>query len=257
MDLKLPTDEAVGYKSASQIARVTTEAWVESQLPCPACSAQLRRLAANAKTRDFECSGCHESFQLKSQSRSFGKRVVGAAYRPTIDAIASHTHPHLLLLHYDRQLMKVISVTAIHRSALTRRVVKPRRPLSENARRAGWQGCIFHLDFLPSQAVVRLVDHGRPIQVECDRFNQIPRAAGIDGADGAGWIADVLACVQLLPEEFTLQQMYRFERDLTDSHPENRNIKAKVRQQLQVLRDFGFIEFVESGLYRRIDDRVG
>ena len=36
------------------------------------------------------------------------------------------------------------------------------------------------------------------------------------------------------------------------SHAENHNIKAKLRQQLQMLRDRGVIEFLGNGLYRRI-----
>jgi len=38
-------------------------------------------------------------------------------------------------------------------------------------------------------------------------------------------------------KEFELQDIYNFENDLRILHPENNNIKAKIRQQLQVLRD--------------------
>ncbi|HHD16183.1 MAG TPA: restriction endonuclease, partial [Euryarchaeota archaeon] len=33
-------------------------------------------------------------------------------------------------------------------------------------------------------------------------------------------------------------------------HPNNRHIKAKIRQQLQILRDENIIEFIGNGLYR-------
>jgi type II restriction enzyme len=33
-------------------------------------------------------------------------------------------------------------------------------------------------------------------------------------------------------------------------HPQNRNIEAKIRQQLQMLRDHGLIEFLGNGRYR-------
>ncbi len=35
-------------------------------------------------------------------------------------------------------------------------------------------------------------------------------------------------------------------------HPQNNNIRPKIRQQLQVLRDKGVIEFLGRGLYRKI-----
>lgn len=35
-------------------------------------------------------------------------------------------------------------------------------------------------------------------------------------------------------------------------HPENQNIEAKIRQQMQFLRDKGMIEFLERGHYRKL-----
>jgi 7-cyano-7-deazaguanine synthase len=49
---------------------------------------------------------------------------------------------------------------------------------------------------------------------------------------------------------FTLDEVYAFERHLGDLYPGNQNVKPKIRQQLQYLRDRGFIEFVSRGNYR-------
>jgi len=46
--------------------------------------------------------------------------------------------------------------------------------------------------------------------------------------------------------------MYQFEAMLTIKHPNNHNIKAKIRQQLQLLRDKGFIDFLDRGIYKKI-----
>ena len=35
-------------------------------------------------------------------------------------------------------------------------------------------------------------------------------------------------------------------------NPQNHNVEAKIRQQLQILRDLGFIEFLGKGQYRKI-----
>lgn len=66
------------------------------------------------------------------------------------------------------------------------------------------------------------------------------------------WTGDVWALVQRLPREFSLADVYRHEKELSRKHPENHFVRAKIRQQLQVLRDEGRIEFVDnSGNYRR------
>ena len=50
--------------------------------------------------------------------------------------------------------------------------------------------------------------------------------------------------------EFTLDDVYRFEDRLASIYPGNSNVRPKIRQQLQVLRDQGFIEFVGRAIYR-------
>jgi len=41
---------------------------------------------------------------------------------------------------------------------------------------------------------------------------------------------------------FRTSDLYRYEEEFQRIYPENRNIKAKVRQQLQFLRDFGLVK---------------
>jgi len=60
-----------------------------------------------------------------------------------------------------------------------------------------------------------------------------------------------MRCVESLGKpEFTLDEVYAFERHLGDLYPGNQNVKPKIRQQLQYLRDRGFVEFVSRGSYR-------
>jgi type II restriction enzyme len=54
-------------------------------------------------------------------------------------------------------------------------------------------------------------------------------------------------CIESLNKnEFSLQEIYKFENDLKIIHPENNNIKAKIRQQLQFLRDKNYLKFLEK-----------
>lgn len=52
--------------------------------------------------------------------------------------------------------------------------------------------------------------------------------------------------------EFTLPEMYSFEEELKRIHPRNKHIKPKIRQQLQILRDKGILEFLGKGKYKVI-----
>ena len=71
-----------------------------------------------------------------------------------------------------------------------------------------------------------------------------------------GWAADTLMCVREMQRasssnEFTLVDFYTaFEGRLQAFHPENRNVRAKIRQQLQVLRSNGIVQFMGHGRYR-------
>src|SRR5439155_22986991 len=72
-----------------------------------------------------------------------------------------------------------------------------------------------------------------------------------DDPESRGWTADVLGCVRELRRSFfSLTDVYAFERRLARLHPRNRNIRPKIRQQLQVLRGHGVLEFLGNGQYR-------
>lgn len=69
---------------------------------------------------------------------------------------------------------------------------------------------------------------------------------------GRGWLMDILNCINEIPSQtFILSDMYRFEERLSLRHPQNNNIKPKIRQQLQFLRNKGFIEFLGNGRYKK------
>ena len=60
-----------------------------------------------------------------------------------------------------------------------------------------------------------------------------------------------MSCIdELNKKEFTLDEVYDFENILYQKHPDNKHVKDKIRQQLQFLRDKGYIEFVSRGVYR-------
>lgn len=51
--------------------------------------------------------------------------------------------------------------------------------------------------------------------------------------------------------EFTLDDVYAHEASLSALYPGNNNVRPKIRQQLQVLRDRDWLAFNGRGTYRR------
>lgn len=67
------------------------------------------------------------------------------------------------------------------------------------------------------------------------------------------WKKDVFECLLKISNDvFSLEDVYKFEKRLQVLHPENKNIKPKIRQQLQYLRDLGLLEFIKLGIYKKL-----
>ena len=63
---------------------------------------------------------------------------------------------------------------------------------------------------------------------------------------------DVLNIIDRIPTPiFKLSEVYLHIQELQLKHPENHFIDAKIRQQLQILRDKGFISFISNGIYKK------
>jgi len=59
-----------------------------------------------------------------------------------------------------------------------------------------------------------------------------------------------MSCIERLKKKrFNLQEVYGFEVELRNFFPNNQHIREKLRQQLQVLRNKGYIRFLGAGEY--------
>ena len=71
------------------------------------------------------------------------------------------------------------------------------------------------------------------------------------------WTEDVLNALRLMGLQpgslFNLQDAYKSEVLLQRIHPNNNNIRAKIRQQLQVLQEHDYVKFIDnSGNYEML-----
>ncbi|MGD1278701.1 MAG: DpnI domain-containing protein [Tepidisphaeraceae bacterium] len=253
MIVTMPISLAVSYKSPAQRARVVTEGWAEQNLFCPACSAErLSPSPRNTRAVDFECCQCKQTFQLKGKSSSFTNKVIDGAYEALMAAVSSDTVPNLFLLHYDRAAWTVANLTLVPYFAFPPSAIECRRPLSPNARRAGWVGCYIVLSRIPAEARIAVVRDGEPIEPQNVR-EQYQRLLPLTQivAPERGWTLDVLNMARSIgPSEFTNAEMYARSHELRARHPENRHVTDKIRQQLQILRDAGFLKHVGRGRWR-------
>ncbi|MHB1099306.1 MAG: DpnI domain-containing protein [Burkholderiales bacterium] len=241
---------ALGYKSASQRARVLTESWIPVNASCPACGGAYVKTPNNTKALDFNCKSCARPFELKSSKTKFGKKVVDGAYESMIAAIREDRQPNLILMKYQLPF-SVSDLFILPRRFIVEPMIVARKPLSKNARRAGWVGCNLDLEIIPKSALIPCVINGAPVPQE-----QIQRSwsatEALENVEGAerGWIAVTLGIVDSIGSRFfSLHDVYAYEARASRLFPNNKNVKAKLRQQLQLLRDMGLIEFRGNGSY--------
>jgi type II restriction enzyme len=241
------------YESPSQSARAWTERWVRDWAFCPNCGQQnIDQFPGNRPVADFYCGACKEEFELKSQKNKFGGRVLDGAFRSMCERLSATNNPNLMLMNYDRERLSVTNLFVIPKHFFVREIIEERKPLPPTARRAGWIGCNILLTRV-SAAGKNLRRAGwhasfKEAVLEKWRTTLFLRDESIEAR---GWLVEVMNCVDAIGRrEFELDDVYAFEGFLSQLYPGNRHVKQKIGQQLQVLRDRGYLDFVSRGTYR-------
>jgi type II restriction enzyme len=252
--MKLGFDEAqLPYSSGSQSARAWTEAWVKLWAYCPHCgNAKMSQFPNNSPVADFLCTSCNEEFELKSQKGKFGVKVADGAYRTKCERLLASNNPNLLLMNYDRKSLTVVNLFIVPKHFFIRDIIEQRKPLKATARRAGWIGSNILLGKVPEIGKIHIVQNGiiRAKEAVLGEWQKTLFLRS-ESLEARGWLLDVMKCVESLGKrDFTLDEVYGFDRHLGGLYPGNQNVRPKIRQQLQYLRDRGFIEFVSRGNYR-------
>ena len=134
-------------------------------------------------------------------------------------------------------------------------LLKKRKPLSEGAQRKNWIGCNILLNDVPNSGKIFYIKN-KQVQPKDEVIKNWRKTLFLREAEKSelkGWILDVMRCIDKLQKTvFTLSEMYFFEEELQLRHPNNKHIKDKIRQQLQFLRDKGYLEFQGYGKYKLI-----
>ncbi len=253
MRLSFDTSLSEKYNSSAQKIRVMSESWLGDNMYCPNCgNPRISHLTNNSPVADFQCDNCGEIYELKSKNGNLGKKIADGAYSTMIERITSDSNPDLFLLQYSKSL-SVTELLLIPRFFFVPDVIEKRKPLAATARRHGWVGCNILFGEIPQQGKISVIQNSRILDRQnviqnYDRIKQL-RTKSIDSR---GWLLDVLSCINDIPKtEFNLSDVYGYVEVLQKKHINNNNVEAKIRQQLQFLRDKGFIEFLGKGQYRK------
>lgn len=250
MNLRLPDRLDAKYHSRSQWARVLTESWAAENAFCPSCLQALTQAATNTPFLDFYCATCVLAFELKSKHGRFGRTIVDGAHKVMMSQISTNTHPSLLLLAYTPGGW-VNNFSLVPKRFLVPTLIEERKPLRATARRAGWVGCNLRIGSLPADGHIYYVREGAIVEREAVSC-EWRKTAFLDELDvnARSWLVSIMSRIRTLDKRvFTLEDLYRFVPDLQEEYPNNRHVQAKIRQQLQVLRDKGWLTFLGNGVY--------
>jgi type II restriction enzyme len=131
-------------------------------------------------------------------------------------------------------------------------IIEQRKPLAPTARRAGWVGSHILLSQIPESGKIYVIRAGQIESKELvlSKWRQTLFLRD-QTQEGRGWLIEVMKCIESLgKQEFQIDDVYAFEGRLSRIYPGNQNVRPKIRQQLQFLRDRGYLDFMSRGYYR-------
>ncbi len=241
------------YKNNSQKIRVMSEVWAEENIFCPNCGNEISNFENNKPVADFYCKKCSEEFELKSKKGKIGKKIPAGAYSKMIERLNSSEKPNFFFMGYLAEDYFVNDFFVVPKYFFVPSIIEKRKALSENAKRAGWVGSNILFSKIPNSGKIYYIENGKKFSKKdvLEKWKKTVFLKEIKKDNLKGWILDIMNCIESLNKtNFELSEIYNFEKNLSILHLENKNIKAKIRQQLQFLRDKGYIEFLDKGKYK-------
>jgi len=127
---------------------------------CPKCKKgkTLKLLPKNFKCADVVCDFCGYLAQVKAKTVKnisvVPKQILGAAWKPQEERMQAGIYFPLFIVLVCGAEYSIFYLSA---DLQTLDMFVARKPLSENAKRAGWQGFLYNMEAVPTGAVVRLI----------------------------------------------------------------------------------------------------
>lgn len=157
------------------------------------------------------------------------------------------------MLNFEPVSFRDINFFVIPKHFLTIEYIDKRKPLSSNAKRFGWIGCNILIGEIPLSGCIYFIKN-QEIEKKENIINRWNNTLFLKEKENLkGWTLEIMKCIDKIEtEEFSLKDVCKFEYYLTTKYPNNKHIKDKIRQQLQYLRDKGYLTYVNNnGKYRK------
>lgn len=135
-------------------------------MTCPRCgrAKHFRPLPTNFECVDVICKFCGFLAQVKATTApspgTAPASVLGAAWGPQHERIIGGIFHALYVVTFADKKLTRIDYVPSHMLGAFPGVFKPRKKLSETARRAGWQGFVYDLRELPPVAMQQVYPAG-------------------------------------------------------------------------------------------------
>lgn len=252
MILSFNTKVADKYTSPSQRIRVLTEDWVGGQIYCPNCGRlNIDKYENGRPVADFFCSNCKEDYELKSKKNRMGNRILDGAYGTMVERLRSENNPNFFFLNYSLKNFEVQNFVVIPKHFFTPEIIIKRNQGIPG--RPNYIMCSINLSVIPQSGKIFYIKD-KKIESKENVISNWQKTLFLreeKEISAKGWLLDIMNCVEKIGDkEFTLNEIYAFESFLRKKHPGNKHIKDKIRQQLQVLRDKGYLSFINKGKYK-------
>jgi type II restriction enzyme len=141
------------WKSNSRIIGRAAEIYSFKNIICQNCN-EMNWLECdiNAKSKDQICKNCGKKYQIKCKNttkklynnikKNNEFKTIGAEYNITLKSVEDEIDYIIIL--YEKVNHNILNIIHIKSVDITCDNIIPRKPLSKNAKRAGWQGCNLH-----------------------------------------------------------------------------------------------------------------
>ena len=253
MKIVFNTKIAEKYKNNSQKIRVLSESWVDDEIFCPNCGCNVDSYKNSKPVADFYCPNCSEDYELKSKKDSMGKRIADGAYETMIERLQSANNPNFFFLNYDVKNYEVLNFAVIPKHFFVPEIIIKRNQGIKD--RPNYIMCSIDLTRIPKSGKIFYIKNRKIESKErvLESWNRTLFLRKSKKVELRGWILDIMKCIDKLEKnEFTLDEMYSFEKLLSQKYTDNKHIKDKIRQQLQFLRDKDYLKFIGKGKYKLV-----
>lgn len=146
--------------SKNQLLGDKGENLVRSKILCPRCKRKdftLRTLPRNFKCADLICDFCGYLAQVKSlnvdENVTLPKTILGAAWGPQQERMEAGIFIPIFIVLFPISKKLKFKIFYLPSDLQTIEMFIPRKPLSDKARRAGWQGYTIDLSKAASSPI--------------------------------------------------------------------------------------------------------